>query len=993
MGHCIDWMRSLVSSGLVAGLIPPGLRSRAIPMKAVRIHHDASATVMLIALTILPSFASHGYSQDPPKSETRPAQIREEQGVLPKYADLPVPEAEELLRGRPFDWVVLKTQEVVAVEPLPIRPDMLGQFAIRHDMAQQSYNRVLKHKPYKEAELTSLRQYWKNDDRKAEFEERESQLKQELDSSRERVEGFKGATYKVVISLLDGSVDPDYVLEARYIDFVVYYEDLLLRRADLLIAEGRVPLAYDLLLVVAKRARDNNALIQSSLETEEKSLVSRLKSLDDERAELRKSREELNRPKTKNSPATKMRITALEKTIVAIATEMKDVEDELRAIRFKLRFRRPKDFPNPEPPRKDDLLLPTWPKFDEIYQRLIFKDADQRLEQGQTEEALRLLEELWKPGVDIPELPSRLGRVVDRRIKESGDDYRQIRHFLADLATRYPTNPTVVEWRETLIQRAAKSLQQARDEATAGQFANAARTVDLAARIWPETAGLKEAHRELTERYQILRIGVLDLPGHDNSPARMPSEAQERTNWLTEARLFEPTSISEQGVRYRSSFFESWEPTDLGRRVQFRLKLKRADWEARPLITSSDVYGELMARVDPGSKQFDERLAGFVDGITVLNPTEFSVKFRQLPLRPEALWQMTVAVSEPSRPLNDDVSTGDSATLGRQRFQELDRTLGQIRYGRVRRQSSSIRSHHVDEIVEVHYDNWDRALQGLLRGDISAVPSAGLKDLKGLHDDGRFFVVPYAQPRSHLLFFSPQNQALHDGQFRRAIMHAVPREQLLNNVVLRDIAGSHARLITGPFSSNSYGYNRQLPQAEFDPALAAALALTAKKHLGGTLPVLRMTCPDDARSHEVAQIMIEHWRRVGIEVQLREDADSSDDWDICYQTVKSVEPLMDIWPLLTLQPSARVDALQTLSEPSRRLLLELERTVDWTTATKLLHRLLADLLIEARYVPLWEVDEYLIVRKNVSGVPTRLMHPYSEVERWTVQSWYPIDTP
>ena len=962
-------------------------------MTVVRTHHDSLAAVMPIALTILCSFASHGYSQDAPKSETRPAQIREEQGVLPKYADLPVPEAEELLRGRPFDWVVLKTQEVLTVEPLPIRPDMLGQLAIRHDMAQQSYNRVLKHKPYKEAELTSLRQYWKNDDRKAEFEERESQLKQELDTSRERVEGLKGATYKVVISLLDGSVDPDYVLEARYIDFVVYYEDLLLRRADLLIAEGRVPLAYDLLLVVAKRARDNNALIESSLETEEKSLVSRLKSLDDERAELRKSREALNGPKTKNSPAAKMRITVLEKTIVAIATEMKDVEDELRSIRFKLRFRRPKDFPNPEPPRKDDLLLPTWPKFDEVYQRLIFKDADQRLEQGQTEEALRLLEELWQPGVDIPELPSRLGRVVDRRIKESGDDYRQIRHFLADLATRYPSNPTVIEWRETLIQRAAKSLQQARDEATAGQFANAARSVDLAARIWPEAAGLKEAHRELTERYQILRVGVLDLPGRDNPLTRMPSEAQERANWLTEARLFEPTSISDQGVRYRSSFFESWEPTDLGRRVQFRLKLKRADWEARPLITSSDVYGELMARVDPGSKQFDERLAGFVDGITVLSPTEFSVKFRQLPLRPEALWQLTVAVSEPSRPLNDDISAGESASLGRQRFQEIDRTPAQIRYGRVRRQSSSIRSHHVDEIVEVHYDNWDRALQGLLRGDISAVPSAGLKDLKGLQDDGRFFVVPYAQPRSHLLFFNPQNQALHDGQFRRAIMHAVPREQLLNNVVLRDIAGSHARLITGPFSSNSYGYNRQLPQAEFDPALAAALALTAKKQLGGTLPALRMTCPDDARSREVAQAMIEHWRRVGIEVQLREDAGSSDEWDICYQTVKSVEPLMDIWPLLTLQPSARVDALQTLSEPTRRLLLELERTVDWTTATKLLHRLLTDLLIEARYVPLWEVDEYLVVRKNVSGVPTRLMHPYSDVERWTVQSWYPTDTP
>lgn len=962
-------------------------------MKAVRIHHEASAAVMLIALTILSSSSGYGYSQDAPPAEARPAQIRDEQGVLPKYLDLPVPEAEELLRGRPFDWIVLKTQEVLVVEPLPIRPDMLAQLAIRHDMAQQTYNRILKHKPYKEAELTSLRQYWKNDDRKAEIEERETHLKTELDNSRERAEGLRTATYKVVISLLDGSVDPDYLLEARYIDFVVCYEDLLLRRADLLIAEGRVALAYDLMLIVAKRTRDNNAVIQSSLETEETSLASRLKALDEERAELRKSRDDLSGPKSKNSPAAKMRITAIEKTVVAIANEMKDIEDELRGIRFKLRFRRPKDFPNPEPPRKDDLLLPTWPKFDEIYRRLIFKDADQRLEQGHTEEALRLLEELWKPGVDIPELPSRLGRVVDRRMKEAGDDYRQIRHFLADLAARYPMNQTVLEWRESLSQRAAKSLQQARMEAAAGQFANAARTVDHAARIWPDAVGLKEAHRELTEHYQILRVGVFDLPGREHKSHGMPLEAQERMDWLTQARLFEPTSISEQGVRYRSSFFESWEPTDLGRRVQFRLKLKRADWEARPLITSSDVYGELTRRIDPRSIDFDERLAGYVDGISILSPAEFSVKFRQLPLRPEALWQITVPVSESSRPLNDDVTSGESATLGTQRFLEIDRTPGQVRYGRVRRQSPSIRSRHVDEIVEVHYDNWERALQGLLRGDISAVGSAGLKDLKSLQDDGRFFVVPYAQPRSHMLFFNSQNQALHDGQFRRAIMHAVPREQLLNAVVLRDVAEPYARLITGPFSSNGYGHNRQLPQAEFDPALAAALALTAKKQSGGALPTLRMTCPVDARSREIAQVMIEYWRRVGIEVRLLGDDDSLSDWDICYQTVKSIEPVMDIWPLLTLQRSARVDGLQALSEPSRRLLLELERTVDWTTATKLLHRLLADLLIEARYVPLWEVDEYLVVRKNVNGVPSRLIQPYSEVERWTVQSWYPTDTP
>src|SRR4029079_3399834 len=120
------------------------------------------------------------------------------------------------------------------------------------------------------------------------------------------------------------------------------------------------------------------------------------------RTVLRQSRDELNLPKNRNAPGVKVRLTAMEKTIVAIAAEIKDIDEDLRGLRFKMRFARPKDFPNPDPPRKDDLLLPSWPRFDEVYQRLVMADADQQLERGNVEESLRLLEELWKPGVDIP---------------------------------------------------------------------------------------------------------------------------------------------------------------------------------------------------------------------------------------------------------------------------------------------------------------------------------------------------------------------------------------------------------------------------------------------------------------------------------------------------------------------------------------------------------------------------------------------------------------
>ncbi len=969
-------------------------RDGTIPMGVLRVRGRRHAVTLLFAFVLMNGVmngaAAIGIaSEDEPTTKVKPAQIREEQGTLPKYGELSVPDAEEMLRLRPFDWIVLKTQEVLVVEPLATRPDLLGRLPVKQEMAQLTYNRLLKHKPYRDAELASLKQYFKSTDRIEELNDIETLLKQELETSRERAEALKPATYKIQITLQDGSVDPEYVLELRHIDSIIYYEDLVLRRAEQLIEEGRTALAHDLLLLVARRQRDSNVPIQSELVSEEKGLMARVKSLEDERTELRKAREELNTPKNKTLPSARMRLTTVEKTIVAIATEIKDLEDDLRSLRYKLRFVRPRDFPNPDAPRKDDLLLPTWPRFDEVHQRLVFKDADQQLERGNPEESLRLLEDLWKPGSEIPGLGTHLGRATDRLIAPcmEQNDFRQARHFLAVLASRDPANTVVKTWQDELAGRAAAVIQDARAAATRGESPLAARTVDTAARIWPDAAGLKEAHRELTDRYQILRVGVMHLAG-EPSVGRVSSEADERVRLLTEARLFEPAGISDHGVRYRSAFFESWEPTDLGRRVQFRLKLKRADWEARPLVTSADLYAELLSRTDRDSANYDERLAGFVDGITVQGPTEFSVNFRQLPLRPEALWQLTVAVGEATRSLNDDAIGVDSPAFGRERFQPTVSASGQTSYRRVRTQPAATRQRRVDEVTEIRYDSWDRALQGLLRGEVSVIPVAGLQDLKSLQDDGRFFVVPYILPRSHFLLFNPQNFALRDGQLRRALMHGIPRERLL-----KDVSSSHGRLNTCPISSNSYGYNRLLPQPDFDPALAAALALTAKKHLGGELPGLRMICPNDPSLRETAQAMIAEWKRVGIEVRLLDDTDLDGDWDICYRTAKCVEPLTEIWPLLTMHPSARVDALQSLSEPTRRMLLELERTVDWTTATKLLHRLLADLLIEARYIPLWEVDEYLVARKHVTGIPTRLMQTYDDIERWTVQSWYPLEAP
>ncbi len=999
------------------------------------------------------------------------AQAPKEDVPLPKYNEMALPSGEDLLRGKPFDWIVLRTEDVLVVEPTSPRPDPVARLTLRHKQAEVAYLRALKYRPARLAEAEQLLQR----DRGADADKVRAIVEVPLAAARNRMQDSHAALQKLAVTLLDDSVDPDYVLETRFIQRIAHYEDLVLRRVELLIAEGRVSLAYDLMLLVGRRHRDNTTRIREELEDDEATAVATSAALTARRQELRDEREASRKlPASKRTAATKKRESEIDNSIESLTRESKEWEEDLLAIRKKLRFARPKDFPKPDPVQKDDILLPSWPKFDETYVKLILKDAELQAARNDLDGAWRLLEEIWKPGGTVIGLSVQMGSVVNRLVGPLVErhDYRQARHYVSRLATLEPEHVIVQKWRGSLVGQANAAIGEARAAAARGEASAAVQSVERAARIWPEAPGLKEAHRELTDRHQSVRVGVLRVASTAAS-GPFPTAAEERARLLMTQPLFEPTRIGEQGVRYRSSYFEAWEPADLGREIKFTLKLRRADWESRGLVTSADVQAELAARLDPQRPSFDERLAGFVAGISVQSPAEFTVRFHRLPLRLESLWQFPVGVQRESLSLNEDLLPSDllraavstltrsvskdapqqdipapaappnergiddpadatrpdsviplappaplppapvspiasspvasslvtiPAELGRQRFTRVSADERQAVFRRARPQPASTRLRHVNEVVEVRYDSWEKSLQGLLRGEVTLLPTVDLRDLKGLQDDGRFFVMQYALPQSHFLMFQSKTAALRDGQLRRAILHTVPRERLLREIVLKDAPALHGRLVTGPFASTSYGYNRLLKPPAYDPQLAAALAQTAKKQLGGTLPTLRLLCPDDPLLREAARAMIAEWKRIGLTVTLVEDAapdaaSTRDDWDICYRTARFVEPIADIWPLLTLQTEARVAALQPLPERTRRTLLELERTIDWTTATALLHRLLGDLLTEARYVPLWEVDEFLVTRKHLVGLPPRPMHTYDDIERWTLQSWYPQDAP
>jgi hypothetical protein len=834
----------------------------------------------------------------------KPGQVRgnkdrdtETEDALPKYDDMVLPTAEELLRSKPFDWIVLKSMKVLVVEPVSPRPETLSKLNAEAD------------------------RYLKGG--RAGFPEGEEILKQK-----------RRQFLRLQITLVNpgtNDIDPDGELRTEFILRIEYFEDLILRRANELIDEGRIPLAYDLLLLVDQRHHENNVRIAEAYEIRKKE------------------------------------------------------EDAAKAEGGRLKY----TLPEPTPLK----LGKAWPKFDETYHRLLFKDAEIRSKRGEDEAALRLLENLWDHNPNYPALSERFGEIVDTLIAASVErsDFRQARYFLNRLSNRDNQHPVATNWKADLLNRTKALIEQAREASSQGNAARAASIIESAARVWPESPGLKDAHRELIDRYQSVRLAVTRLPG---TPTNYPFEplVDCEVRALTSQLLFEPIRVDERSVRYRSSLLDSWEPKDLGREVQFNLRLKRADWEAHPVITSADIQSELAAKINPNQPNYDERLAGTIERISVQSPSQFTIQFRRPPLRLEALLQFSISLSQESRLMNPDIAPGAESSAGRQRFFEAERLENQVAYRRVCPQPATAKPRNIDEIVEVRYESWERALQGLLRGEIAGITHVGLRDLKELQEDKRFFVVPYALPISHFILFHPGSTALRDGQLRRALSLALPRDELIRKTVLENVKEPLARITTTPFPSTSYGHNRLLAEPAYDPQRAAALALTAKKQLGGELPVLRLACPPDPATRAIATEMIGHWKRVGVTVRLNDDSGDGD-WDMGYRTTTIIEPISELWPLMALRDDAKIESLKPLPDRVRRQLVDLEQINDWTTATKLLRRIETELLIEVRYIPLWEVDDFFVTRRHLLGLPPRLMHPFQDAERWTLQSWYPQETP
>lgn len=657
------------------------------------------------------------------------------------------------------------------------------------------------------------------------------------------------------------------------------------------------------------------------------------------------------------------------------------------------------------------LTRPDWPGLAEAHNQTLRLDAELKTGKGQHEAALVVLNELFRRDKEFPNLAELFGESIGSLVTSALDagDYRRAHFFLNDLRKRFPDHPVYQSHAGELLRQAREHVSAGQAAFDAGEYRTATLHAEDAARIWPPTPELKAFHRVASERYQRLHVGVLESP-MDPHVFPFSTNAEEREARLTTLTLFEVDRVRDGTAYYRTRFFDEWEPTDLGREMRFTLRQFRQPSEMQQVLTTSDVVRPLLRRLDPKHPEFDERLASYVDSLVIHSPSEFSLIFHRVPPRVEPLLaDVSLGLLGESGGFGtqpgfgggaEDTAEEDAPSLGVDPGGFALRDAGEriMSYERKLAEPNGLPQYHVAEVVEHQYDGFEPLLQGLLRGEVSVVPDFPDWIIRRMQSDEvflrKFFILPYAAPTTHAIYFNPKSRPLRIRELRRALAYAIDREKVLRDVILRDEKALHGRVVNGPFLANSPARNVLVGRRPYDLSSGLAMALAASRQLKGKIPKLRMVVSPRKLDRAALDEILSGWKRIGIEVEILEADDPNPGaWDLAYRSHQMFEPAVELWPALTAATRARIADLAPFPDWLSQELIQLDRTSDQSRSIEALHSLHDHLWTDAAMIPLWEVDRFIVFRKNVRGFVERPMHEYDKVDRWVVDSWYESELP
>jgi ABC-type transport system substrate-binding protein len=636
-----------------------------------------------------------------------------------------------------------------------------------------------------------------------------------------------------------------------------------------------------------------------------------------------------------------------------------------------------------------------------------------------------------------PDDPSARQEVILLQIKQADstlkdgteEDYKRARAAIDQLETTYPStarDKKLDPLRQKLRDRAAEHLKKAKDLAARGKATEALAQLNTAEAIGPDLKGIRELRIELKAEFPILYVGVPGLPER-MSPAGARTDPERWAVELLFEGLVQAVPDPAAGRVFRSQLADGVPPL-VGSSREFTLP-RGVRWPvaAGPevpdqSVTAFDVAATLdMLRALPGyavSENLDlltehvddaHRMAlglkrGFIDPLAL-------AEFKVMPGR------LMQAQGKQANDLNfalNPVGSGPYKWRGREKdefgreqvvfemnpaYRSRPGKLGKPQIREIRFVTSSsdptadIKAGRMHLLLDVPTGDWNR-----MRSPAS-----------GLHD----YVADYTAPtrRIWMLAVNHRRQALRDPQLRRAIAHAVGREQILNDV-FRASATEFHRPLNGPFPPNTWACPPKQPSLD-RPELAAKLAGDRPGH--GTKLTLTLAHADEPRAGEVCRKIKEQVEKAAPDIELQlKPMSAADlyqrvrvefDYDLAYCSYDYRGEWYNLGSLL--DPPAAVRGGRNFlgygasgeDEADRallRLLEEIRTHRDFAEIRRLSHRAHELFNGQMPFVPLWQLDFHIMVHKDLKIFLSDPKHPdppnlidplrvFTRVEDWQLR--------
>lgn len=530
--------------------------------------------------------------------------------------------------------------------------------------------------------------------------------------------------------------------------------------------------------------------------------------------------------------------------------------------------------------------------------------------------------------------------------------------------------------------------------------------LEVAMKVWPDTPGLVEYHRDMTRSFRLLNIGVRVLPDR-MSPAAAVTDSDRWAVELLFESLVQPVADDSVGQVYRPVLAErAPRIIPLGR--EFKIT-HGALWMSKDgpgrEVTASDVRDTVNALKE-------SRFLPCAEGVELLGQPQLEDPFR-LPLRlergyidPLALMTFKVLPVQQMREHNQGlldetfakspVGSGPFVYAGRrtEEGRELSVFRANPKYGQ---RPGKFGQPRIQEIrfVQRPADASEEIAKGKL-DLLLDVPTAEMIKLREGQEISRL-VSDVTLPSRRIWMLAvnhrkPELSGAAGKPLRRALAHAIDRDKILDQVFRAGVRQYHQPL-AGPFPPRSWA-NPPGAVGLFREEYARTNANQVRSK-----PKLTLKHLNDPQIAEACKRIKEQVEQLGLLIEiepvplsadeLRKAVEQDHDFDLAYYPFDYTSDLFWLGGLLDPEARDRNGRNFLGYEPDAtvtQLLRQIRNKRDFTEVKKATHLLHAAMVEQMPFVPLWHLDTHLILSKKLQTVPTPSqidpLTVFGQIEEW-----------